>query len=247
MPDRFYVPTPLDQQSVRLTGPEAHHLRDVLRLKVGAEVVLFDGEGVEATAEIIEVKKAQVEFRVLQMRRDGNDPKSRIVLATAAPKGERFRWLVEKAAELGVDRLVPLITERSVVDPRETRLEKMRAVVIAACKQSRRNRLMQIDAPVAWTDFVDGRRANAVTRAQWLVADTSGGSIAALRSIPQPLEFFLTVGPEGGLTAAELDHAVAAGAQLVALGPQILRVETAAIALVSFVALSEFESDRGLQ
>src|SRR3990172_8662767 len=117
--DRFFSPTPLNTETARLTGPEAHHLRHVLRLHAGAEVVLFDGEGVEAAAEIVSVEKSSVELRVLETRRDLPDRQARIILGTAVPKGERFRWLVEKSAELGIECVVPLNTARSVVDPRE--------------------------------------------------------------------------------------------------------------------------------
>ena len=181
MPDRFFSPTPLNAETARLTGPEAHHLRHVLRLRAGAEVVLFDGDGVEATAEIVSVEKSSVELRILETRRDNFDSQAQIVLGTAIPKGDRFRWLVEKSAELGIGSLVPLNTTRSVVDPRESRLEKMRAVVIAACKQSRRNRLMRIEAPATWVEFVDRYRADrSDAEVRFLVAEPAGEPLSLI-------------------------------------------------------------------
>src|SRR5690348_3502986 len=113
MSERFYLPEPLDRPTVALSGSEAHHLAHVLRLGVGATVTLFDGAGTAAEAEVLSVSKREV---ILRPRNVLHEPLSRrlVTLAVAPPKGDRFRWIVEKATELGVDRLVPLLTKRTV-------------------------------------------------------------------------------------------------------------------------------------
>lgn len=246
MPDRFFAPVSFDEKTVRLEGPEARHMQVVLRLRAGDEVVLFDGEGTEATATIVSMKKNEVELRIEQVRPDPPDRSPRIVLATAVPKGERFRWLVEKSVELGVDRLIPLNTARSVVDPRETRLDKLRTLVIAACKQSRRNRLMRIEPSISWTELIAqytrprDEQSEGIPRTI-IIADPSGVPVSReLTLLGEPTiqqahkrEILLIVGPEGGFSAEELRRARESGAKLVSLGSQILRIETAAIALAA--------------
>jgi 16S rRNA (uracil1498-N3)-methyltransferase len=244
MPDRFYAPTSFENGTVRLTGPEAHHLRDVMRLRIGQQVVLFDGEGGEADAEIVSFGKEFTDLRLGAVRHDEPTGRPSIVLATAVPKGERFRWLIEKAVELGVDRLVALNTSRSVVDPRETKLEKMRSIVIAACKQSGRNTLMPIEGTISWNPFVQSTRDN---HSRLLVADPSGAPIVDVFATRQEAagsseEIVLAVGSEGGFLESELTMATEAGGELVSLGNHILRMETAALAMAAYVQLAAARS-----
>src|SRR5262249_55281299 len=152
------------------------------------------------------------------------------------PRGDRFDWLVEKATELGVSQLIPLTTSRSVVDPRNTKLDKLRQTVIAACKQSGRNHLMKISAVSSWSEFLKqilpGHRA--------LVAHPSGQRFDSIQQCepagghrPQAI----AIGPEGGFSDEEVESATALGAQVIQLGSSILRIETAAIALAAKILL----------
>lgn len=237
MSGRFYVPHLREQASVSLTGPEAHHLLHVLRLKAGEQVCLFDGNGHEATAEIATLGRATVELNILWTRFVRSETQIEIILGTAVPKGDRFRWLIEKATELGIDRLIPLQTTRSVVDPRAGKIDKLRQTVIAASKQCGRARLMQLDEPMQWQDFV----SRELTDRTAFVADPTGASV--ISEIPDLLRetelvVVIAIGPEGGLTDDELDLAVTNGARLINLGSNILRIETAAIAVAALFGLS---------
>ena len=232
MDHRFYLPAPLGVETVELSGPEAHHLIHVLRMRAGQQVQLFDGQGAEATAEIVQLKKHSAELQVLRVCSTPPETQFPVVLGTAVPKGDRFRWLVEKATELGVERLIPLRTEHSVVDPGRGKLEKMQQTVIAACKQSGRSRLMQIDPVTAWDDLIAAEFPGRNT----FVAHADGTPInevfSPAASTNEPV--LLCVGPEGGFTGDEVRRAVDAGAQLVNLGLRTLRIETAAVAFASF-------------
>jgi len=233
MANRFYAPTSFDEPVVKLTGIEAHHLINVLRLKAGEQVVLFDGAGTEATAEIVSTSKRSIELRILEKRFALLDAERAIILGTAVPKGDRFRWLVEKATELGVTKLVPLITERSIVEPGSGKLEKMKQSVIAACKQCGRNQLMQIDEPTNWNRFL----ANESQTGSLFIAHPAGESVGtAIQHLKEETPAVLAVGPEGGFTEAEIEAARNAGAKLISLGPNILRIETAAVALSAVFA-----------
>jgi len=234
MLDRFYAPTSLDQPSIELPEEEAHHLARVLRKRVGDQVCVFDGVGGAAVAQVELLGRNRARLAILFREPAAPTTGPVIVLATAVPKGDRARWLVEKATELGVDQWIPLLTERTVVDPGARRLEQLRQTVIAACKQSRRNRLLEISACRSWSGFL----ADIGGTAGLVVADPSGTPVGEAISRHVDGAFgrvAAAVGPEGGFTAGELDSARAAGAAVVALGPQVLRTETAGIVVATLL------------
>jgi len=231
MTERFYTPDPLTKPTVILTGSEAHHLMHVLRIETGHQVELFDGRGTLAIARIGALTRDSVSLDVLSIHETPSAEHPPIHLATAVPKGDRFRTLVEKVTELGVESLIPLTTARSVVVPGSGKLTKLRQTVIAACKQSGRNRLMEIRETTDWTDLI---AAEFSISSVW-VADPSGEPVTDcidLLAADRPI--LLCVGPEGGFTAQEVDAASTAGARIISLGRNILRIETAAIALCAF-------------
>ncbi|HTI50139.1 MAG TPA: RsmE family RNA methyltransferase, partial [Planctomycetaceae bacterium] len=154
MSRRFYLPQSLENSGLRLTGAEAHHLQRVMRLNAGDEVTLFDGRGTEARARIDALTSDAVELTVVERFLTEDSARRSVTLATAVPKGERFDWLVEKATELGVDRLVPLVTARSVVHPGAGKLQRLRRTIIEASKQCGRSRLMELADPVRWEDVL---------------------------------------------------------------------------------------------
>lgn len=213
---------------MRLTGSEARHLSRVLRLGVGDEITLFDGTGGEARARIDGVDENGVSLRVLERTAAGGSPAVSLTLATAVPKGDRFDWLVEKATELGVARLIPLTTARSVVHPGGSKLDRLRRRIVEASKQCGRSRLMELTEPMSWPDCVAREFAGAAV----LVADPSGEPVSLVRS-DRPAGVLAAIGPEGGFTPEELEAAQGHGARLVSLGPTVLRIETAAVAVAA--------------
>jgi 16S rRNA (uracil1498-N3)-methyltransferase len=238
MPRRFYLPQPLDAQTLRISGREAHHLLHVLRMEVGQQLWLFDGQGEEALAAIAAIAEGGAELRILERRTAQAETSRPIILGAAVPKGDRFRWLVEKATEIGMQRLVPLQTQRSIVDPREGKLDRMRQTIVEASKQCGRGSLMQLDPIADWKSFVVREFAGGAA----FIAHPSGEPLDLSQS-PAERPVVLAIGPEGGFTDAEIELGLAAGAKLVSLGPRILRIETAAVALGALVAIGA-ESER---
>jgi 16S rRNA (uracil1498-N3)-methyltransferase len=222
--DRFFCPDPPVDGRIVIRGDEARHLTRVRRLGPGDRVEIFDGRSPTARpAEVRAVSGSWVELEVVGEPIRGREPSRPITLAVAVPKGERFDWLVEKAVEVGVARLVPLVTERSVVDPRASKLEKQRRAVVEASKQCGRNRLMAIDPPTPLADHL--RDESSPVR---LLAHPEGLSPGDWPAIGRE-GTAIAVGPEGGFTEREVEAARAAGWALASLGPTILRIETAAI------------------
>jgi 16S rRNA (uracil1498-N3)-methyltransferase len=153
MSQRFFVETPITGEEARLQGPEAHHLTHVMRAKAGQRVVLFDGSGREFQAEVSRISRSEVMLEVLSSSDCNRELDGQLSFAVALPKGDRARYLVEKLTEIGVSRLVPLVTQRSVARPTDGALERLRRTVIEASKQCGRNRLMEITAAQPWQQW----------------------------------------------------------------------------------------------
>jgi 16S rRNA (uracil1498-N3)-methyltransferase len=241
---RYFVETPIASDQAELTGAEAHHLAHVMRARPGDEVTLFDGGGAEFAARVEQVGRSRAVLAVLSRHEVDRESPRAVTLAVALPKGDRQKWLVEKAVELGVARLVPLITRRGVAEPGAA-IDRLRRAVIEASKQCGRNRLMPIGAPRAWQAFVgEGSAEASVATARTgppglrFIAHPGGmpvhealaGLARQARSEPPPVRCF-AIGPEGGFTDEEVSAALSAGYQAIDLGPRILRVETAALLL----------------
>jgi 16S rRNA (uracil1498-N3)-methyltransferase len=231
MADRFFSPTPLTLGEVVLTGPEAHHLATVRRFAAGDRVILFTGDGNDYPAEILTVGKRQATLHVSAVESVNRELGFRLEVAAALPKGNRGDFLIEKLTELGVTRLVPLETARVVVKPKEPRIDGLRRAVIEASKQCGRNVLMRVESPVTWESLL---REPGLPASRFVLHPGIGPRRATVFppagcSMPRD-DVMVAIGPEGGLTDAEVSAAVSAGWYPVDLGPRTLRVETAAIA-----------------
>jgi 16S rRNA (uracil1498-N3)-methyltransferase len=223
---------------VALDRDEAHHLIRVRRLGIGAEAVLFDGRATAVPARVVAIGRDRVELEIVGEPLADRIAVIPITLATAVPKGDRFDWLIEKATELGIVRLVPLIAERSVANPRATKLDRLRQKVVEASKQCGRNTLMELAPPVAWLELV----ARAAVGVRY-VADPAGPSWGVMHPPARGEAAMLAIGPEGGFTELEVAAAVTAGWRSVALGSTILRIETAALAgCAALLALGDYSA-----
>ena len=227
---RLFVATPLSEGvPVALDGPQANYLGNVMRLGVGGEVLLFDGASGEWLAKVADVGKRKM-LLIVERRTHEAEAVPDLWLAFAPVKRAPVEWLVEKATELGIDQLIPLLTERTVVEPGAGKLDKLQAAVVAACKQSGRDLVMQV---VENTPFAEclGKAHTADSPRTLLIGDPQGEMFQP-EMIPHGMgEVLLLIGPEGGWSEAELEQATQAGAQRVRIADQILRTETAALQL----------------
>jgi 16S rRNA (uracil1498-N3)-methyltransferase len=223
MADRYFIDQPLGPGRVEVDGPEAHHLATVCRLRPGDGVRLFNGDGCEYPAEVVEVGRRSVVLDVAAGQSPPRELAFRLEVAAPLPKGERAPFLIEKLTELGVTAFTPLQTARSVVRPREAKLDRLGRHVIEASKQCGRNVLMEVRSLTPWSDFL--RRGDLPARR--VLAHP--GATAELAG--EATDVIMAVGPEGGFTDEEVADAVAAGWGVVGLGPRLLRVETAALTM----------------
>jgi len=236
MSDRYFVESPIVSDRAVLVGAEAHHLLHVMRAKAGTRVTLFDGSGRQFDAAVLRNGRNEVELLVSGRQEIDREAAVALTLGVALPKGDRQKWLVEKVVELGVVRLVPLETQRGVAQPGENALQRLHRGVIEASKQCGRNRLMEIAEPKAWRAFL-AENATADWRFVAHPMSKRSGETNAPPSLPPAAcgSAAIGIGPEGGFSDEEIAAALAMGWRSLDLGPRILRVETAAVAIAARV------------
>ena len=238
MAHRFFLPELPQQATVTLDGDQAHHAAQVMRFEVGDSIILFDGQGVEASCEIDAISRKRVELTIVERSTADRALSTELTLAVALPKKDRQKFLIEKLVELGVTRLIPVPAERSVAAASQKVIDRIEKQIIEACKQCERNRLMQVTEPMSFQQIVDWSDQHPQPARRWIADPYNGVSIATVNqqttdnqnSTDQGKHELVAIGPEGGFSDQEIAAATDAGFQRLRIGPTILRVETAAIA-----------------
>jgi 16S rRNA (uracil1498-N3)-methyltransferase len=222
MAERYYAPLlPEVGGEAVLAGDEAQHLLRVMRAKAGAQVALFDGRGGRAAATLVAADRRSAALRI-DSRTETPRPAGP-TLGVALPKGDRASWLVEKGVELGLAELVPILAERGVAGAGESKLDKLRRAAVEACKQSGRDWLPELHAPLPLAEWLSAGPPGWLLHPQGEPLPIAGAKPA--RAL---------IGPEGGWSPAEVEAAQAAGWRSVALPGHVLRVETAAAAFCAW-------------
>jgi 16S rRNA (uracil1498-N3)-methyltransferase len=235
---RFYIPSAAwNPDRLALDTAESHHAFDVLRMKVGERATVFDGEGTEAEVELTKRTKNGTELRRISLQKTALLP-CRITLAQAIPKGKNMELIIEKATELGVAEIAPLMSERTVVRGSEEdhvrKQAKWQRTAIEACTQCGQNFLPRVSQPCTPRAFFERNG-----RFDLMLVGSLQGDARALKQVmaeqaaKRPKSVLILIGPEGDFTPAEVALAKSGGCRPITLGPIILRTETAAIYCVS--------------
>lgn len=262
---RFFLSDLGPNRCLELSEAESHHLARVLRLQAGDSVEVFDGQGSRASATVRVVHKNATVIETGTLARSSPGRMTRITIATSLPKGDRQKWLIEKLTELGVDRVIPLETERGVAQPTDQAIERLERVALEACKQSRNDWLLKIESPATLGEVGAGLKADAakllahpyaVRRYRQTMENIEmvgekndlteeSAVVPGMRALQQwfpqklPQEIVIGIGPEGGFTDTEVEHSLPYGWLPWVLTNNILRVETAvmmaAILAIDFV------------
>ena len=232
---RLYVDQHLAEDTrIELDDARAHYLARVLRLRSGDGVAVFCGDGREYLGTIETLAKQRAILSVGRVQQTQPKPPLFIRLLLGVSKGERMDYAVQKATELGVSEIVPLLTQFSVVrlsgERAERRTKHWRRVAESACEQSGRLRVPEISAPVRLTEWFS-RPADAALRLAFVTNAKTNAS--TIDSVHQRID--VLIGPEGGLSPTEIDDATVAGFAKASLGPCVLRTETAAAVAVALV------------
>ena len=228
----FFCPG-LHRSMVDLPEDEAHHARSVLRLTIGARIGLVDGRGNVAEAEIAMLDKRHVSVSVLTQRSAATERKGRIHLAVAPTKQmERFEWMLEKCTEIGVDRITPLITERT--ERTKLRHDRLERVLIGAMKQSQRAWLPELNEMTSINDLISGG-----IPAQRCFGWCEGERTPLASGYRANEDILLLIGPEGDFTPEESDLLIRHGFAPVSLGEARLRTETAAVTACAYMNMAQ--------
>ena len=235
---RFYVPQPrIENGMLKVEGDEVKHIRKVLRLKAGDEISVFDGLGKEFEGIIVEEGLTSVVIRVKNVHSSKGDSPLEVTLAQSLLKGEKMDYLIQKATELGVEKIVPFLSSRSVPllekSKRLKRHQRWKRIAIEASKQCGRGAVPEIEPLQNYPEMLQKATPDSLRLILW---EREGVKLKEILERPQERKgIFFVVGPEGGFSEGEVDEAKGAGFMPVTLGRRILRAETASLCFLSIL------------
>ncbi|QTN33978.1 16S rRNA (uracil(1498)-N(3))-methyltransferase [Akkermansiaceae bacterium] len=228
---RSYLPPSEWTETPHLSGDEAKHLTQVLRIQPGQWITVFDGLGNFAEAKVLSVSKQRVDL-MLDLAQAKEPPLPEITLAQAIPKGKNMDWIVQKAVELGVSRIQPIVTRHTIVSPGDEKAEKWRRTALEACKQCAQFTIPIIEDPLPFGEWLAQHDSSAL-RLIASLADNTLNFRETLAAHPELGSVTMLIGPEGDFSPEETQAALAAGFVPVTLGDLVLRVETATLFCLS--------------
>lgn len=236
---RFFLPASnIRGDEAKLTGQDARHVKDVLRLGPGDELYLLDGTGKEYRAIIVTILPGEVSCKILEECRRDTEPRTLITLVQGLPKGDKMDFVVQKATELGASRIIPTVTERSIPRPdpeRATgRVERWRRIAKESAEQSGRAVIPEVSGILPFDAAFSLLPCGTLLILPWEV-ETSRGLAEALSGADEAREVAVFIGPEGGFSRDEVELARKHGAVTVTLGPRILRTETAGLVVLTII------------
>ena len=234
----FFAPQQQNEDMVSFTGNTAHHMHHVLRMRVGTEVLLCDGKSMDYTVrlETIVEKPLCLTFRLIESMPCMTEASIPITLFQSLPKGEKMEWIIEKAIELGVNKIVPVITSRTVVKIKDSakKIERYAKIAEAAASQSMRGIVPVVTPPVSIAiaiSEVNSASNNELNLVAHEKEHTRTIKAVLAQTTPRPVSVW--VGPEGGFDNNEITTLENVGAQAITLGPRILRTETAGLVAIT--------------
>lgn len=219
--------------SIILEGDEFNHLKNVLRLGVGAEILVSLGDENEYACEVEAMEKHVAICKIIGKKVCAANPKKNIVLFQAITKREKFEFIVQKATEIGVSKIVPFVSQHVIAKVTENKLERLNSIAINACKQCERTIPPEICPPMSFDDVLKTFKDFDVV----LYANERAEKSEKTKDLSKAKNIAIIVGSEGGFDAKEKDKFIAAGATTISLGKRILRCETASVAMMSLVSI----------
>lgn len=238
---RFFVPK--DQVPV-ITGSDVHHIKDVLRMKVGDQLELLDGTGEIYKSKIVEMKKDKIICEILEHRAQNSELRTQVAIAQGLPKAKKMDFIIQKCAELGANKIIPMLTERSVA--KSEKLDRWRKIAKEAAEQSGRAIIPEILPLIKFEEVLKMKNQFDLALISWELE--KGKSLkSVLRNfpitqspnsqipIPPSPNLLILIGPEGGFSSQEIKLAKKAGFISVSLGKRILRSETAGLAVLAAI------------
>ncbi|MBI5699725.1 16S rRNA (uracil(1498)-N(3))-methyltransferase [Candidatus Saganbacteria bacterium] len=238
--NRFYVPSDqIKGDEVSITGSDVNHIKNVLRLKAGDKIEVFDGSQKSYLCELQEFNREFIRGMIISETKKDIEPTIKVTLAQCLLKGKKMDLVIQKAVELGVDRVIPVTSERSVPDIKEKEDKKLshwRTIAKEAAEQCGRTLVPDISSLLSFEELLKLGKTFDLALVPWELE--TGNSLKQALKEPRrlaagPASFLVTIGPEGGFSNEEIAKAGSAGFKAVSLGRRILRAETAAISTLA--------------
>ena len=246
---RFFIPpNQIDDNQAIITDAIAHQIRNVLRMEVGQHIVVLDNEGWEYELKLAYIERKQVIGKIVEKRPSPHEPRTHITLYQSLMKRDKFEFVLQKATEIGVSRIVPVISQRSIVQTasnlKPNKRDRWQRILTEAAEQSQRGRIPELASPLKFSEAISQSPNLSLT----LIAYENDGvsvktAVSLLTPRPSPLSpptIAIFIGPEGGYHPSEIQLAQQHGATIITLGNRILRAETAAL-LAPALILHELE------
>ena len=237
---RFFVePSQIGEKEIVITGPDVNHIRNVLRMRAGEEVLATDGQGSEYRCILRELQDSEIRAEICRKLSGSAELPSRITLFQGLPKSDKMDLIIQKCVELGVFRIVPVTTKRTVVKldakKEESRRKRWTAVSESAAKQSGRGIIPEISGVQSFREAVEEAGELDVCLIPYEKAENMARTREILSGIPAGASIGVFIGPEGGFEEEEVREAMEAGARPITLGRRILRTETAGMAVLAML------------
>ena len=237
---RFFVePSQIGEKEIVITGPDVNHIRNVLRMRAGEELLAADGHGSEYRCILRELQDSEIRAEICRRLGSSAELPSRITLFQGLPKSDKMDLIIQKCVELGVFRVVPMTTKRTVVKldakKEESRRKRWTAVSESAAKQSGRGIIPEISGVKSFREAVEEAGELDVCLIPYEKAENMARTREILSGIPAGASIGVFIGPEGGFEEEEVREAMAAGARPITLGRRILRTETAGMAVLAML------------
>ena len=238
---RFFVePSQIGEEEIRICGSDVNHIKNVLRMKQGEEILISGGENLEYTCYIQEMQEEEVTAHIMYVQEAGYELPSRIFLFQGLPKGDKMELIIQKAVELGIHQIVPVASRRSVVKldkkKQEKKIVRWQAIAESAAKQSKRMYVPQVAGVMSFGEAVQYAGKLDVVLMPYELAKGMKETKEIIRGIQKGQSVGIFIGPEGGFEEEEVRQAVSlAGARPITLGKRILRTETAGLTVLSIL------------
>lgn len=237
---RFFVePEACRGDNIRISGDDWNHIKNVLRLKCGEMITVSDGTEREYVCEIVEYTDAEVVARIVDVLDSSAELPTAITLYQGFPKGDKLELIIQKAVELGVVRIVPVMTKRTIVKldakKEQKKLERYNAIALSAAKQSKRGVIPVVDRVMTFREALEDAKQLDMNLIPYEDARGMQHSKEVIGQVPGKKSLGIFIGPEGGFEEAEVEAAKAIGAECITLGHRILRTETAGMTVLSIV------------
>ena len=238
MTHRFFVPSnQVSKSGASITGDDVNHIRLVLRMKPGDEILVLDGTGRTYACSIKTIKEDKVNCKIISSRSAKSEPETKITLIQSIPRESKMDFIMQKCTELGVSRIIPTITERTIIklneEKKEKRHNRWQKIIKEAAEQAGRGIIPKIDEILRFDEALRFSKDHELCVIPWEMEEKT-----SLKQVldQAPKNILIAIGPEGGFSKTEVEKAVRAGFKPVSLGKRILRTETAGIAVLSMIS-----------